>query len=412
MPVSSAFFNSYLAQEPLGSQIRNLWTMHELPADYEVSIEHLPQLEIFGNDVTTLSLDRSLATFYIKLLLALANVTRGKENKCKIINTIYSFILRGAGDLMSESSLVKTMTKKLEDMMAEKDIIPESQHQWKIWHEYLTYHYQKNWPELEELYTELRSAMIDNFVEYLSNMYNQVAVPILSYDALPCHQEFMHEAPTRHDFDQRPKSWNAGPHGYITLQRGFLNGPFDYNSCYGPMSGSFINGKPDGTWKHTGCTCEFKDGRMISWTNGLTSVTIVWNEDGTINHRKCTKTGLYGSVSSIPFEKEVRLYQIVYSFNDDGESGEPVLVTYRVPVDAERVAFFIRETSFAVSKATVESIKSRNGETVRKAGHLTFQDEVVDKDFSTRFTKSLFNTDEMISGYLTINEAISAYEND
>lgn len=408
MSASSTFITLYLAQEPLGSQIRNLWASHELPADYEISLDHLPQLEAFGNDITTLSIDRPLATFFVKLLLALSKGTRGKEQKAKIVNTIYSFILRGAGDLMSHSSLVKTMTVKLEEFLKDQDIDPECQKAWKKWHEYLVFHYQKHWPELEELYTELMKALIDNFVDYLAIMYNQLNVPNLSYDALPCHLEFMHEAPTRHDFDQRPKSWNAGPHGYITLQRGFLNGPFAYHSCYGPMSGSFVNGKPDGAWKHTGCACEFKEGQMTSWTNWETTVTFAWNEDGTINHRKCTKTGHYGSVCSIPFEEEVRLYQVTFALNDDG-TGESVLVTYRVPVDAERVPFFVHDSFFAVSKATVESIKSKNGVTVRKAGNLVEQGEVVDKEFSTRYVKKLYppSYDGMIVGYLTIAEAIA-----
>jgi hypothetical protein len=153
---------------------------------------------------------------------------------------------------------------------------------------------------------------------------------------------------------------------------------------------------------------------MTSWTDWSTAITIAWNEDGTINHRKCTKTGLYGSAGTIPFEKEVRLYHVTFSFNDDGMTGEPVLVTFRVPVDAERVPFFIRDSCFAVGKATVESIKSKDGKTVRKAGKLTFQDEVVDKEFSTRYDKNLWpqSYDDMIVGYLTIAEAIATADSD
>jgi hypothetical protein len=440
MPVSSAFFTSHLATEPLASQIRNLWTLHGLPADFEVEMEHLPLLEAFGKDVPDDAPNRPLSVFFVKLLLELCENTSGKENKCKITSVIFPFMLR-ATDLLTFKRLVVTMINKLHEFKEETSL-PEYQEKWKEWREALEAHFAKTWPgddwktcfsfpQIPKLMPEapqLKSmTQVSPLGAYVKQLIEEIRRPNLSFEAYHSEEIAQIEGLTHRTTDGPGEMvWNGFSYtlqlakGFVTIQNGQLNGPMEYKTPYHQKTtGAFRNGKPDGEWKVDLYTIQFKEGRVTSWASEATSVTIAWNEDGTINHRKCTKTGPYGVSSEVSFTREIRLYRVFNPEEDDNAIDNPdqdsVLVTYRVPVDAERVPFFIRGNEIAVSKAIVESLKTWGGKNVRRVGALTFQDVIVDKEFSNRFaTRLSYGYDGeaagMISGYLTAAEAVNAEE--
>ena len=446
MPIPRTFFNDFLAQEPLGTQIRDLWTRHGLPTDFEVNIDHLPLLEAMGKDVPDDKEHRPLSVFFVKVLLELCERTPGKENKGNITNVIFPFMLR-ATDLLTVKRLTVTMINKLYEFEKEEHDLPQYQEQWKEWRDALEAHFNKTWPGDqwkacfdESVSTNQRPLLpllpgtpgaaqprppVSLLGSHVKQLIDQIRQPILSFEAYHSEDLAQIEGPTLRLIDGPSEQiWNGYAYtfspakGFVTIQHGKLNGPMEYTTPYHQKTtGSFRDGKPDGEWKIDLYTIQFKEGRVTSWASEATAITIAWNEDGTINHRKCTKTGPYGISSEVSFTREIRLYRVVNPDEDDNRIDNPdldaVLVTYRVPIDAERVPFFIRGNEIAVSKAIVESLKTWGGKNVRKVGRLTFQDVIVDKDFSSRFATRLSygyddSTPGMISGYLTAAEAINA----